>query len=269
MQKPGPGHPILALDASGREASVCIRRDGKVLFDKVLDKGLTHSETLLPLVLEACIHCGLSPCDIALFAVTAGPGSFTGLRIGLALAKGMALPSGAPLAPVSTLLAVALAAAGQGHTQGTLIPALDARRGEVYWAAFDAAVLAATSGAAGRLSPDAAGPVDALAPLLATAPAPIVFVGSGADLCYTAYKETFDVRLSTTPFSIAGGAAVAAHTATANAAHTATANAADAAATIGREKPAVAVVSATAARLHYLRLSQAERERAEREAPKA
>lgn len=222
-----------ALDSSGTEASVCILQDDTLLYEKEIDEGLTHSETLLPLVQEAFAQTGLAPQDVSLFAASAGPGSFTGLRIGLSLAKGMAAPFGLPLAPVSTLWALALAS---GEAEGTLIPALNARRGEVYAAAFDPAKHF------GRLMDDTAAPAAELEPILAKLRTPIYFLGSGAEICYTLFREKYDVRQLTARFPIARGVALAAR----------------------QMEAAGDVPPAEQARPNYLRLSQAERERRQR-----
>lgn len=169
---------ILALDTAGKTASVAVLRDETLLYESVCNTGLTHSETVLPLVDTALRACGLAPAQIGLYGVTAGPGSFTGLRIGLALVKGMALPQGTPCAGVSTLEALAWGWAGAG----TLVTALDARRGQVYWAAFDLTTRA-------RLREDEAAPVEAMENLLQICPKPIFFVGDGAALCYNRYQD--------------------------------------------------------------------------------
>ena len=124
---------ILAIDTAGRSASAALLRDDAVLYETVCNCGLTHSETLMPMIDAALKTGGVRPDQLDLYAVTAGPGSFTGLRIGLAAVKGMALAAGTPCAGVSTLEALAWCHTGSG----TVIAALDARRGQVYWAAFD------------------------------------------------------------------------------------------------------------------------------------
>lgn len=169
---------ILAVDTAGKTAAVAVLRDDVLLYESFCNIGLTHSETILPLVDTALKACGLMPAQIELFGVTAGPGSFTGLRIGLSLVKGLALPQDTPCAGVSTLAALAYSWVGEG----TVVGALDARRGQVYWAAFDLATHA-------RLTPDAAEPVTALENLLNTCPKPVFFVGDGAMLCYNRYKD--------------------------------------------------------------------------------
>ncbi len=220
---------IFALDASGRTAGVCVRQNGKVLFCKTLAEGLTHSETLLPLAKAAFAATGLTPCDVDAFAVTAGPGSFTGLRIGMALAKGLALPGNVPLAPVSTLRAVALAS-GEA---GVVVPALDARRNEVYCMALNTAT--------GRvLLPETAGPPTVLAGVLDDAPESVFFVGDGAQICYNTLKRGSVSSIAGAALHIAAGAAE-----------------------IGEEMLAAGTcVPANEAAIRYLRLSQAERERA-------
>ena len=126
---------VFGMDTAGRTVSVALMRDGQLLYECYQDAGLTHSETLMPLVDAAFKATGLTPADVELWGVCAGPGSFTGLRIGLAAVKGLAFCTGAPCAPVSTLEALAYSFVGEG----TVISALDARRGQVYWAAFDLA----------------------------------------------------------------------------------------------------------------------------------
>lgn len=123
---------IFALDSAGKTAGVCVFTDGKIVYESYLATGLTHSETLLALCDAAFKAAKLDISDVALFAACAGPGSFTGLRIGLAALKGLAFAHDTPCASVSTLEALA-------HSvpfDCTLGTALDARRGEVYCAAF-------------------------------------------------------------------------------------------------------------------------------------
>ena len=169
---------ILALDTAGKTAAVAVLRDETLLYESFCNVGLTHSETVLPMVDTALRACGLTAADIGLYGVTAGPGSFTGLRIGLSLVKGMALPHDTPCAGVSTLAALARGCVGQG----TVAAALDARRGQVYWAGFDLATHA-------RLTADAAEPLAAMENFVRSCPKPIFFVGDGAALCYNTYKD--------------------------------------------------------------------------------
>ena len=126
---------ILAIDTAGRSAAVAVMQNDRLLYEQIGNTGLTHSETLLPMVDAALRAAGLTCDDIDLYGVTNGPGSFTGLRIGLAAVKGLALPRQTPCCGVSTLAALAFGLAGCG----TVIGAQDARRGQVYWAGFDLA----------------------------------------------------------------------------------------------------------------------------------
>ncbi|MCI6177133.1 tRNA (adenosine(37)-N6)-threonylcarbamoyltransferase complex dimerization subunit type 1 TsaB, partial [bacterium] len=142
---------ILALDTAGKTAAVAVMQQDILRYETASNTGLTHSETLLPMVDTALRACGLTAAQIDLYAVTIGPGSFTGLRIGLSAVKGLAFAANTPCAGVSTLAALAWGMAGQG----TVVGALDARRGQVYWAGFDLE-------SHDRLTPDAAEPVEAM-----------------------------------------------------------------------------------------------------------
>ena len=88
---------VLGVDTAGKTAGVALMRDDRLLYEVYLDGGLTHSETLLPMIDTALRTCGLTCADIGLYGVNAGPGSFTGLRIGLAAVKGLAFPRQRPL----------------------------------------------------------------------------------------------------------------------------------------------------------------------------
>lgn len=225
---------LLAIDTAGKTAAVAVLRDEVLLYEAAANNGLTHSETLLPMVDTALKACGLRCADIDLYGVTAGPGSFTGLRIGLAAVKGMALPRQTPCAGVSTLEALAWGMAGQG----TVVGALDARRGQVYWAGFDLATH-------DRLTPDAAAPVQALENFVAGCKKPLFFVGDGAALCYNRFSELPGVLPCPQPLRVLRGSGVAL--------------AARRMLQTGRTVPPAELLP------DYHRLSQAERERAERE----
>lgn len=83
---------ILAVDTAGKTAGVALLQDDRLLYEVYLDAGMTHSETLMPMI-DTCLKmCGMTCADIDLYGVNAGPGSFTGLRIGLAAVKGLAFP---------------------------------------------------------------------------------------------------------------------------------------------------------------------------------
>lgn len=186
------------LDTAGKTAAVAIQDGDRLLYENFLDCGLTHSETMLPLIDAAFKATGLTPNDVELWGVTSGPGSFTGLRIGLAAIKGLAFVTDAPCAPVSTMEALAAAFPGG---EGTVLPALDARRREVYWAAFDLA-------SGNRLCPDAAAPIKTLAEFVKTCKKPLFFVGDGAALCYNEYGTEPGVVKVPAALSRCRGAAV-------------------------------------------------------------
>ncbi|NLX50824.1 MAG: tRNA (adenosine(37)-N6)-threonylcarbamoyltransferase complex dimerization subunit type 1 TsaB [Deltaproteobacteria bacterium] len=124
---------ILAFDISSKTAAVSLLRDDAVLCDAVIDNGLNASEVLLPAVDDACRVAGVAPGDIDLFACTLGPGSFTGLRIGLSTLKGFMLATGKPAAGVSSLAALALNVQETGKVIGAMV---DAGRGQVYLAYY-------------------------------------------------------------------------------------------------------------------------------------
>ena len=145
---------ILALDSTAVVGSVALCRDGKPLAHFTLKNGNTHSETLLPMVKALFDVTGLTAEDVDLFACSAGPGSFTGVRIGVATIKGLAFGKNKCVLGVSALEAMAMA---QLPHEGLIVPAMDARRGEVYTAVFRAEGETLT-----RLMPDSAMPAAAL-----------------------------------------------------------------------------------------------------------
>ena len=227
---------VLGLDSAGKRAGVAIIKDGEVLYDVYLAAGNTHSETLLALVQDALRATQLTVAQLSCIGVNAGPGSFTGLRIGLAVAKGLALAQDIPCAGVSTLEALAATCT----QNGTVLCALDARRSEVYAAAF-----AVNGGRYTRLLPDSAVPADSLRTFAQSCPKPLYIMGDGAAVCLAVCGGIADTHLYPAPYTCGrawGTAAVAAQMLNAG-----TAGSAEALA------PA------------YHRLSQAQRERAERE----
>lgn len=124
---------LLAIDTSGPVAGVCILRDGQVAYEAASVSGLTHSESMLPMVEEALTRSGLDISQIDLYAAVTGPGSFTGVRIGVSMIKGMAHGAGKPCIGVDALEALA---AGHATSDWMICPIQDARAGQVYGAAF-------------------------------------------------------------------------------------------------------------------------------------
>ena len=125
---------ILGIDTSAKVCSVAVTEDGKVLFSRTLSDGLTHSETLLPLIKTALESAEKKISDLSAIAITCGPGSFTGLRIGISTVKGLAIANNIPCASISTL--EALAYNGMNYEGSLICACMDARRGEYYNALF-------------------------------------------------------------------------------------------------------------------------------------
>lgn len=125
---------ILAIDTSQKTVSVAILADDVLRADIFINSGRHHSEILLPAIEQALCLAGLRPDEINLFALTIGPGSFTGLRIGAATIKGLALSTGKPVVGVSTLDALSLNAASDW--QRLICPMLDAQKNQVYTALY-------------------------------------------------------------------------------------------------------------------------------------
>lgn len=167
---------ILALETSAKAVSAAVTEDGKVLCSGYQDTGLTHSRTLMPIVEGILKNTGLTVQDMDAIAVAAGPGSFTGIRIGVAAAKGLAFAADKPAVGVSTLAAMARNVSFAG---GLIICAMDARRSQIYNALFEAG-----DGTPARLTPDRAIGLDELAEELRSDPRPKTVVGDGARLCF-------------------------------------------------------------------------------------
>ncbi len=124
---------ILSLDTSGPSAGVALMQGGIIVCSVRRMAGVTHSETLMPMVDDVLQYAGISPKEIDLIACVSGPGSFTGVRIGICAAKGMAQALGCKVCEVNALEALVYAHKG---FDGAICPVLDARRGQVYCAAF-------------------------------------------------------------------------------------------------------------------------------------
>ena len=167
---------ILALETAAKAVSAAITEDGKVLASAYQDTGLTHSRTLMPLVECLLKNMDKTAADMDVIAVSAGPGSFTGVRIGVSAAKGLAWAAEKPCAAVSTLAALARNAA---VWDGLVVCAMDARRQQVYNALF-----AAREGVLTRLTPDRAIALEDLAEELRNDPRPKTVLGDGGEMCF-------------------------------------------------------------------------------------
>jgi len=160
----------LALESATAALSVALLR-GEDLVDEISAPAGPAAETLLPIVDQLLDRAGVALGELDAFAVSVGPGSFTSLRVGIATVKGLAFESDLPIAPVSTLAALARAA---DPTDRLVVPMLDARRGEVYAAAYAGALRRELVLPEGVYSPEA---------LCARIRPPCVLVGEGAALC--------------------------------------------------------------------------------------
>lgn len=127
---------VLGLESSGKIASAAIIENGEVLAEFMLNAGITHSQTFLPLLDSMLQLSGIELKSIDVLAVSQGPGSYTGLRIGIATAKGLALPTGIPVAPVSALQGLAQ---NISDFDGRIFTLIFARAEELYYAEYQAA----------------------------------------------------------------------------------------------------------------------------------
>ena len=162
------------MDTTTDRGSVAVVEGGAVLGEVRLQAGMGHSRRLMPAVDFLLRGLEIAPSGVEGFAVTAGPGSFTGLRVGLACVQGLALASGRPCVALGTLDVLAARIAGAGDT---LVAVMDAHRGEVYVGTYDAA--ARPRGEPVTAAPDAA---------FAALPAGAAFIGNGAER----YREAIE-----------------------------------------------------------------------------
>ena len=172
---------ILALESSATACSAALTRDGELVAQNWQNSGLTHSRTLLPMVDSLLKNSGQTLDGVDVIAVAAGPGSFTGIRIGVSAAKGLAFAADKPAVGVSTLAAMARNVAWM---DGLIVCAMDARRQQVYNALFQA-----ENGRLTRLTPDRAISLEDLAAEIKADARPKIIVGDGARLCYNDLSE--------------------------------------------------------------------------------
>ena len=222
---------MLALESSAKAASAALFENGSMLALSVSNAGLTHSRTLLPMAEGLFKNLGRDIKELGSVAVAHGPGSFTGLRIGMAEAKGLCWALDIPVIGVSTLEAMAY---GGPDMDGTMLCcAMDARRGQVYNALFTV-----KDGKPVRLTEDRAIAAADLQEEMISYKTPWVLLGDGAQLCYnTMDRQALSLHLAPEPLRIqsARGVGLAAMEKT--------------------PQPVDALLPV------YLRLSQAERER--------
>lgn len=177
---------ILAVDTSAVSASAAVMNDGKILSSSFTNTGLTHSQTLMPMIERTLSGAGVDVKDIDLFAVDNGPGSFTGVRIGVAAIKGMAHMLGKKCIGISTLEALAY---NLSDSDCIAVCTMDARCNQVY-----AAVFKCERGSVTRLCEDKAVLIGELQSDIPSGNLPVIFVGDGAMLCYEYYKDKLPCR---------------------------------------------------------------------------
>ena len=173
---------ILALDTSGLVVSAAVVEDGSLITETFLHYQKTHSQTLLPIVADMLAQIETDVSDMDVLALAVGPGSFTGLRIGVCTVKGLSMPTDIPVAPVPTLDALAYTC---GLFDGLVCPIMDARRDQVYTALYR------TGGGDIRekLNEDAALPVAELCDRLSEYNQPVLFTGDGVDVYMDTIRE--------------------------------------------------------------------------------
>ena len=167
---------LLAFETSAKAASVALFDGGKLLGEAYQNTGLTHSQTLMVMAEDLLKQCGHSAQELEAVAVAAGPGSFTGVRIGVAAAKGFAWGKELPCYGVSTLESMAL---GLGAFDGIVCPVMDARRSQVYNALFRV-----EKGVLTRLTEDRAIALADLAAQLQEMGETVFLVGDGSELTH-------------------------------------------------------------------------------------
>ena len=181
----------LAFDSSAKVASVAVMDDDRLVASYSIDNGLTQSELLLPMAEDMLKSLGIGFSDIGLLATSVGPGSFTGVRIGVSLVKGLAFGKGIPCVGVSTLDALAENLRG---LSGIIVPCMDARRQQVYTAIYSSDGESIT-----RLTEDMAIPISELAERLLSLGAEDIYLsGDGYDVARSRLLQT-DLKIKSTP----------------------------------------------------------------------
>ncbi len=182
---------IMAFDSTAKSASVSVLDGKRVLAVYNIDNGLTQSELLLPMAEDILKSLKLNFSDVGLFACSVGPGSFTGVRIGVSLVKGLAFGRSVPCAAVSTLEALAENLSG---LKGLIVPVMDARRGQVYGAIYES-----SESGLNCLVPDGAFAISELADMLRDfSGMPVYLVGDGYEVAKRGLSD-LGISTETTP----------------------------------------------------------------------
>lgn len=222
---------ILGIDSSAITAGCALYKDGKIVAETFLNTSHTHSETLLPMVSTMLESAKLTLSDLDKIAVTTGPGSFTGLRIGISCVKGMCFGADKPCVPVSTLEAIAY---NFMQIDGIVCACMDARCKQVYNALFRS-----ENGVITRICEDRAISAAVLSEELAALGERVILAGDGAELMNGFTDGKYELAPIALRFQRGSGVCLAA-----------------------LDKPEIA---AAALMPSYLRLPQAERERLARD----
>ena len=173
---------LLAFETSAKAASVALFEAHQLLAEQYQNTGMTHSQTLMVMARDLLEQCGKKASQVQAVAGANGPGSFTGVRIGAAAAKGFAWGGDIPMYGVSTLEAMAL---GLGAWEGYICPVMDARRSQVYNALFYV-----NQGVVTRMTEDRAIALSDLKEEIKSLSKPVFLVGDGSNLCYNTLIES-------------------------------------------------------------------------------
>lgn len=175
---------ILAVDTSAKPVSCALAQDGRVLASFYANTGLTHSQTLMPMIENLLQVCERTVADLDAVAVNAGPGSFTGVRIGVSAVKGLAFTNDLPCVSVSTL--ESMAENTVALPDAIICCLMDARCQQVYGALFEKD----STGMLHRLSEDEALTLAEMGERLSPLRRPVILVGDGSNIGYRAWRET-------------------------------------------------------------------------------
>lgn len=183
---------LLGFDTATATCSAALWAEGAVIAHRRSEAGGRHAETLVPMLREVAAEGGTTLADVECFAVTVGPGSFTGIRIGLAAARGLALAGKRPLIGLSTLEVLA-AGVPDGEREGPILAALDAGRGRLYAQLFDRSLVPLTE-------PEAleAGALPAFVEAAGNG-GPLVVVGTGQEVALGALTPAIEARPASGP----------------------------------------------------------------------
>ncbi len=186
---------ILMIDTSGPACGVAVSMDGRIVCELQLTSGKTHSQRVMPMVDHALELCALTPADIDLFGAVTGPGSFTGVRIGVSTVKALAHACGKPCIGIDALEALA---ANAVEFDGVICPVLDARAQQVYGAMFEGGMPPV------RIMEDAAEKLDAFLDRVAATGRRALFLGDGVPVLREAIEKRLGERACFAPAQHAG-----------------------------------------------------------------